>query len=420
MQTGRARQQDPIAWCAAIALAFFLIALHRLGLPTKLYFDEIHYVPAARKLLMEIPANREHPLFAKEVIAASIRLFGDGPLTWRLPALLFGTFGLFAFGRLLWLTSERRFATIAGMFLLATNFTWFVQSRIAMLDIFAASLAMAALWQFAAAIRKDASRARLHLALSGVLLGLALGSKWNVVPIALAMGLGYFLLSRRKAGSGKPAVPLVEAAFWLGLLPLLVYWATYTPDFFLADKEHPVSVFGFIEQHRKMIALQDSVVKPHPYQSVWYQWVFDLRPIWYLYERVDGAQRGILLLGNPLTMLIGLAAFAWCLWGGIARKRYDALGFALLWCASLSLWLASGKPVQFYYHYLLPGAFLMGCLALALDDLAQRGGKWRTAALAALPLSLAMFAYFYPILSAAVLSDGGQAFLKWMWFPSWR
>ena len=41
---------------------------------------------------------------------------------------------LFAFGRLLWWASGRRFATLAGMLLLATSFAWFIQSRIAMLD----------------------------------------------------------------------------------------------------------------------------------------------------------------------------------------------------------------------------------------------------------------------------------------------
>jgi dolichyl-phosphate-mannose--protein O-mannosyl transferase len=419
MQTGRSRQSDPIAWCAFVALAFFFIALHRLGLPNKLYFDEIHYVPAARKLLLEVPANREHPLFAKEVIAASIAMFGDSPLSWRLPSLLFGTFGLFAFGRLLWLTSGMRFATIAGMTLLASNFTWFVQSRIAMLDIFAASLAMTALWQFAGAIRENAARPRLHLALSGILLGLSLASKWSAAPIALGMGLAYFLLTRRKPGASRPAIPLVEAAFWIGLLPLAVYWTTYAPDFFLAAKDRPISPFGFIEQHRKMIALQGSVTKAHSYQSLWYQWVLNLRPVWFLYREIDGAQRGVLLLGNPFTMIAGLAAAIWCLWAGFARKRRGGLAFVALWAVSLSLWLVSGKPVQFYYHYLLPGAFLMGCLALALQAMVEKGGKWRAAGFSGLLASLAMFAFFHPILSAADLHEGKQAFHRWTWLASW-
>ena len=101
---------------------------------------------AARKLLTLTRANPEHPMFGKELIAAAIALLGDRPLNWRMPSLLFGALGLFAFGRVLWLPSGRRFATIAGMLLLATSFAWFIQSRIAMLDMIMAGLAMVALW----------------------------------------------------------------------------------------------------------------------------------------------------------------------------------------------------------------------------------------------------------------------------------
>ena len=39
---------------------------------------------------------------------------------------------------------------------------------------------------------------------------------------------------------------------------------------------------------------------------------------------------------------------------------------------SLGLWIVSGKPVQFYYHYLLPGTFLIAGLAtLSLPGLAS-------------------------------------------------
>ena len=69
---------------------------------------------------------------------------------------------------------------------------------------------------------------------------------------------------------------------------------------------------GLIAHHAEMLALQQSVKVPHTYQSVWWQWVTNLRPIWYLYETIDGAQRGVILLGNPLTMLAALPALGWC------------------------------------------------------------------------------------------------------------
>ena len=119
------QQRDPIAWCALIALGFLAVAWHRLGIPTQIYFDEVHYVPAARKLLELLPANPEHPMLGKEIIAAAIAVLGDKPLYWRVPSALFGAMGLFAFSRLVWFASGRRDAAlIATGLLLAVATFW--------------------------------------------------------------------------------------------------------------------------------------------------------------------------------------------------------------------------------------------------------------------------------------------------------
>jgi Dolichyl-phosphate-mannose--protein O-mannosyl transferase len=418
--------RDPIGWCLLIAVAFQLLVLWRLSIPSRYYFDEVHYVPASLKLLQMIPANREHPMFGKEVIAGFIHLLGDRPLGWRLGPALFGGAGLFAFSRLVWQLSRRRAATIAAAVLLATNFMWFTQSRISMLDMIEAGLCMVGLWQFAAALRsRKTSAARYHLAACGIALGLSLGAKWSSAPALLMPGLAFLVLrikecgpiiGRKGAGPIK-GVSLIEAALWLGLLPLAVYWATYLPAMFYADR--PVTPLGFVAQHEYMIKLQDSVKKPHPYQTQWYMWVADWRGIWYLFENVDGAQRGIVMLGNPVSMIAGLVALLWGLWASAMRMRHDVLAFALLYVGCLSMWALNGKPVQFYYHYLLPGAFLMALLALALDMLWQRRDRWRWLAHATMGLSVLIFLLFYPIISAAPLPFK-SAYNFWMWLPSWR
>jgi dolichyl-phosphate-mannose--protein O-mannosyl transferase len=145
--------------------------------------------------------------------------------------------------------------------------------------------------------------------------------------------------------------------------------------------------------------------------------VLNWRPIWYYYEVGDGAQRGVLMIGNPLTMLAALPALAWCLGAGILRRRNDALAVALLYIAAIGLWIIAPKPVQFYYHYLLPSCFLLAALALALDALWQRG--WRKLVLAVLGGSMALFAVFWPILTAAPLA-GPESFEFWTWLPNWR
>ena len=128
-------QRDPRGWTAAITLAFLALILWRLTIPSKVFFDEVHYVPAARILLeLEYLRNPEHPPLGKELIALGIAVFGDGPLGWRIMPALFGVLGLYAAMRAMWFASLSRFAALAFGVLLATSFPLFVQARIAMLD----------------------------------------------------------------------------------------------------------------------------------------------------------------------------------------------------------------------------------------------------------------------------------------------
>ena len=84
------------------------------------------------------------------------------------------------------------------------------------------------------------------------------------------------------------------------------------------------------------------------------------------------------------------------------------------------MWVVNSKPIQFYYHYLLPGSFLMCCLALWLDDVWDRGDRWRWIAPAILALAGLAFVYFYPIISAGALHEGRKSYVAWMWLHSWR
>lgn len=415
--------RDPIGWTALLTLLFTALAMVRLTIPSTPNFDEVHYLPAARAMLaLADPVNLEHPPLGKELIALGIALFGDSPLGWRIMPLLFGALALFAAMRALWFASQSRFATLAFGVLLASGFALLVLARVAMLDVFMAAFVMLALWMCAGTLREP-ERARWRLAVAGVALGCAMASKWSAIPLAVLPGLAFLLVRIKSAGTGVltarrgapvPGMALPEAALWLGLLPLATYALAYWPYWLMHDEAlAPVSLIAL---HREMFALQTQPLEAHTYQSAWHQWVLNLRAIWFLYEPVDGAQRGVLLLGNPLTMLLGLPALAWCLWTGVRGGRPERLAAALLYAVSLGLWIVAAKNVQFYYHYFLSSCFLLAALALALDAGWQRGARWLP--LTVLLASLALLAFFFPILTAAPL-DGAYAFRQWTWLPGW-
>ncbi len=53
-------------------------------------FDEAHYVPAVRKLIMGQATNNEHPPLSKYLIMLGIAIFGDNPIGWRFFSALSG------------------------------------------------------------------------------------------------------------------------------------------------------------------------------------------------------------------------------------------------------------------------------------------------------------------------------------------
>ena len=263
--------------------------------------------------------------------------------------------------------------------------------------------------------------------LTGLFMGLSLGAKWNGVLLLPLPGL-LFAWNRWEALKGRragllwtsrevgpvPGVSLIEAALWLGVLPLLVYFATFLPAFYY--EKDPLSVGKLWHWQQYMLQLQDSVKKPHTYMSRWWQWMANIRPIWFLYENIDGAQRGVLMLGNPFTMLAGLPALLFCAWDGFRGKRLHLLVFAA-YVLLVGFWAVNGKPVQFYYHYMLASCFLLAALALVLGEWWDLGLRWP--AKVTLVLAFGLFIGFYPILSAGELPRK-DSYRDYTWLNSWK
>lgn len=416
--------RDPFALSVLIALIFFALSLIRLTVPGTPFFDEVHYLPAARAVLdLGMATNIEHPPLAKQIMAAGIAVFGDNAFGWRIMSAIFGTLALFAAMRAIWFARQTRAASLLTGLFTGTNFLLFVHARIAMLDVFMAAFVMIALWMFAGAVRENET-GRWRLILCGLALGAAMASKWNAIPLAVLPGL-VFLAARWQAerrrlilstrGWPVAGISLWEAGIWLGLLPLAVYALSFWPFLFWTVPSGDPT--GLIDLHQTMLAMQTQVPEPHPYQSVWWQWAANQRAIWYLYENVDGAQRGVMLIGNPVTMWFGLIALLWCIRAAWREQRRDAAALVVLYVVSIALWVVAPKATQFYFHYFLPGMFLSAALALAVEWLWQKGERlipWAMMIGAA-----GFFVYWFPILTAAAL-DHDQSFLWWAWTEGWR
>lgn len=397
--------QQRVDWRAVALLAAVaqLLFSFRLGIPSKLVFDEVHYVPAARALLsLSGPVNIEHPLFGKELIAFGIAIFGDNPIGWRALSTLAGTATVLAvYAIALGLTGRGRPALFAGVLALTGN-TVFVQARIAMLDGFMAAQLAGGLACLLWAVRGDFSWRRW---LAGaVLLGLAVATKWTAAPYLMFASAGLALLGRGDT---------VRRVAVLGAVSVATYFATFLPAFFY--NTNAMTLTQLIPFQLEMYARQTQVLPPHTYQSSWWSWPLMERPIWYFWEPSDGAQRGILMVANPALAWGGLIAVAACLWIAWGDKSKRLLAAPALWLGSLAMWAAVPKSLGFFYYYYPSTVWLAVVIAVTLDRIGETSKRHLDEYAGGLAIGL--FTYFWPVLSAAATTTG--AFHHWTWFESW-
>ena len=402
---------------AALLIGFaaqILFSLH-VTTPSKPMFDEVHYLPAARTLLaLERPTNIEHPLLGKELIAASIAAFGDTPFGWRAASTVAGTatvLGVFAI--LMLLFGNVRTASYGALFA-TINFTLFIHARIAMLDPFLGAFVMLGIAALLWAMRAPPGKVRRRWVLGAVLLGLATAVKWTAAPYVAFAGAAFLAIRPRRPDLWE-GLSGARGVLLLGIASIAAYFVTFAPAFFY-DVD-PLTFTKLLPFQWEMYERQTQVLAPHPYQSSWWTWPLMIRPIWYLYEPVDGAVRGILYIGNPAIMWGGLLAVAWLAWRWRTQRTAVAGAIALLWLASLAMWAVIPKSLGFYYYYHLSGIFL--CIALPAAFHLRANGERDSAMFWFAVIAGALFLYFQPIISAAPLSND-QAFNRWMWFHSWR
>jgi dolichyl-phosphate-mannose--protein O-mannosyl transferase len=384
-------------WIFILSLSAFLLFIQ---FPTDLSFDEVHYIPAAKRLLSGLAdQNAEHPPLGKFLIATGIRLWGDQPLGWRGMSAVFGALslvGIYAWALALFGSqSTARFAT----FLTFCNGLLYVQSRIAMLDTFMVAFLMGALATLTHAHHPGLARAQVRnaLAISGVLFGLAIACKWAAVPTWL-LGLCAVVFLENPSRGGPS---LGQRFFALGVLPVLVYSLTFLPS------------DGLISSQVLMWDRQLQIGGRHPYLSHWTSWPWLMRPIWYSFKLEPGGfARGVVLLQNPLIAIPGIFAIFSCAVDWIRTGSRSAGIIALSFCSVYLSWMVIPRGVTFYYYY-YPAGMILG---LALAQVSQRPlflrYRWYFAGAA-----FALFLYFFPLYSGLRFKQA--SFSQWMWFKRW-
>jgi dolichyl-phosphate-mannose-protein mannosyltransferase len=429
------RETSPIARVSvghnlAIAAIIFVVAhavlLIGLTSPEKFVFDEVHYVPAARQMLEQgKPSqvlNPMHPPLAKELIAVSIATFGDSAFGWRYPAALFGALAIVAVYLCALALFEAQAPAVAAALIAFFNQMVFVQSRIAMLDIFALAFSLLAIAEFMRGF--GAMRPHRWFALAGIGFGLATGCKWSgLFPLAVSIAIIAVirLLQGWRTAFADPKScdwyrPDRWPDFWwyhvvacFVALPLLVYLSTFVP---LTG----VSLADLIEAQRRIFADNTtSAIPGHTYMSSWPSWPFLVRPVWYLFDKV-GEDRiaAVVFLGNPLVLWPSLLALAVCLRDFVKHRGATAFLILSFYFGSYLALALMPRALAFLYYYLPAATILSLAPVYALTrEGTPRGLLWVFVAIAA-----AGFVAMLPI-SAAFVGTSMATFNRLMLFQSW-
>lgn len=144
-----------------ILVGAVLLRLVWLTLPQgSLIFDEAYYVNAARAILgWQIPhdaayagspigldPNSEHPPLGKVAIAASMLVFGDNGLGWRIPSVVAGMVALVAVYLIVRTAGRSRWLGVLAVFILVLDNLTFIHGRIGVLDMMAVAAILVGAW----------------------------------------------------------------------------------------------------------------------------------------------------------------------------------------------------------------------------------------------------------------------------------
>ena len=419
------------------------------------YFDEIYHPRTALEHLNNIyPYEVSHPPLGKLIIAAGISLFGMTPFGWRFMGTLFGVLML----PILYVFLKNLFGktpvAVCGTCLFAFDFMHLVQTRIATIDTYGVFFILVSYYFMYRWLTVPAGtglrRSVPSLFLCGLFWGIGCASKWTVVyagaGLALLWLLGLIFKGREwrrlaaaqpEDGTQAPTIPsfrthvagtvALSVLFFIAI-PLCIYVAAYIPYVTAAAARDGTqatfqSLLDIVWDNQVfMLTYHQGVHTPHPYESYWYQWIFDGRPILYYRDLDYSASLGIKSLfasfNNPLVSWGGLLAFFAVLIQTIRRKSGKGLFILIAILSQFLPWLPIGR-ILFAYHYFPTILFLVFAIAYLMNHMfARRRQGYRLAVYGFTGCAVGLYALFYPALTGLYMPVWySQAFLRWL--PSW-
>ncbi len=482
--------------CLVAILLFATVSrFYRLSFPSVYYFDEVYHALTSKLIERNDPRAYEwwnepvepntsvdwlHPPLAKYTQALSMKVFGENSFGWRFSSAVFGIFVIAIVALLAQTYFHNHAVTLLAAFLTSLDGLLLSQSRIAMNDIHVTFFILATVTTYGVfrnRLEKKQS-ANAWLLITGILSGIAMGSKWSGVYVLAAAWIAEGMrLIASKIQRRQRLIHILRMIVFLGVLPVFLYVGSYT-HMFLQGKS--LVCFGnavkqgecycsqdssfwvkglsalfpsrttqfealearggckrlishFSELQNQIWWYQTNLKATHPYESKPLQWIVDMRPVWQHvdYSRTnDGFVANIYNVGNPLLFWIGLIAILiLCVLFlvHIRTKRATPLFPSSSWRVSFLLliyflvwapWTFSPR-IMFFYHY-APAVPLLATLTAFVLVSFWRKDKRLHLLIAGIVVAITLaYMALYPLNTGIFMR---QAYFDTVFslFPSWK
>ena len=405
---------------------------------SNMYFDEIYHGRTAYETLRNyIPYETTHPPLGKHIIAAGIKLFGMTPFGWRFMGTFFGVIMLVILYIFLKNIFGKTLIVSCGTLLFSFDFMHFTQTRIATIDTYAVFFILLSYFFIYRYVTHSPEmkfgKTMTPLMLSGLFFGIGCASKWVVVYAGIGLAVIYaihlvlcYKHYRNNEISGF-AVRLIKtlllSVVFFIIIPAVIYCLSYIPWGMAAGMSvkdgmlwNPNFYKIIWDNQKLMFNYHSKLTATHSYQSTWWQWVLDIRPILYYREYLDaGTKSAFAAFGNPIVWWGGIPAMIAMIVRVIKYRDGKALFIVIGYFSQLGPWLLISRCV-FIYHYFPSVLFLVLALAHVFNTIWER--KQRGNKLAVYGYTAAaglLFAAFYPVLAGVpVPLKYTQYFLRWI------
>ncbi len=508
LEEGRLR--DPRAgWAVTLAITAmaFVLRIVNLGHPHAIMFDETYYAKDGWTLVQfgyemdwEEDTNDEilagnldvitdqasyvvHPPLGKMLIGWGEQLFGMDPFGWRIAACVFGTLLVFFTIRMARRLSRSTLVGALAGLLLTFDGLAFVMSRIALLDGFQATFAVAAISALLA--DRDWFRQRLarHLRATGkpdldgrfgplllwrpwrILAGIAFGAsiavKWNTLYLLAVFGIVavvWDLGARRLAGAGRRGwwsllVDAPAAFVQLVVVAVPVYlaswyrwigsdggwdrqWGATHPDdpVVRAVGETLGSLWHYHVAMYNFHTGDGMKAAEHPYEAHPAGWLFMVRPIGiYAPGSIEPGEQGcqavdttclrvVSGMGTPLLWWLAAAALVAALWFWLGRRDWR-FGVPVLAVAALWLpWFQYAERPLFFFYAIMLVPFTVTALAMVIGKVLGHSHRPdRRFRAMAVGIAVALVIINFAFIHPVLTGDlmTRPEWLMRMWFGTW-